>query len=563
MAYFDENGNWVEGDDPNSWANLGSTNALTDPNYFSNYWNTQNQIDQGNYIPQGAVQQDSNGNWLDSLGNIIKEYAPGVIQAGVSGLIGPALANWQSGGLLNQAQDMLRSGVGAVNAVQTPNLAALIPQLQQQVMQGQITPEQYQVINAVVQGQMTPAEASATLQQQSQMGGINSDPATIAGARQALSQLNEVAQNKGVTQADRAQFNALMNQQNANAAQQRAGQLQQLQMQGNRGGGAETLARLLGTQGAANANAAAGANLAQSAQQRALQAMQAGLTGNLNLNSQQFEQEAKKAQAQDLVNQFNAQAQNQIAMQNAQQRQAANLANFNTANQMALQNAQMGNQAAQYNAGNRQAANIGNFNMANDIGRFNTNIQNENLKMPIQAAQQQFENQSQRARDIASANLMGSNALGKFATDQYNRTQNMTNTPTVGVGSNVNPGTGTAAPSTADKVKGGLLNAAIDLGTNWLKSKISDENLKTDKKQLSDVDIENIMDDLTGYKYRYKNGKDTKKNPVEIGVMAQDMPKTSVVDTPAGKMYQKQEALSTIMAALPNLHNRISKLENK
>ena len=50
-----------------------------------------------------------------------------------------------------------------------------------------------------------------------------------------------------------------MNQKAAKAAQDRAAQIQQLQMQGNAGSGAELAARLSGIQGQSNAAAAAGA----------------------------------------------------------------------------------------------------------------------------------------------------------------------------------------------------------------------------------------------------------------------------------------------------------------
>ena len=41
------------------------------------------------------------------------------------------------------------------------------------------------------------------------------------------------------------------------------------------------------------------------------------------------------------------------------------------------------------------------------------------------------------------------------------------------------------------------------------------------------------------------------------------MPEDSVIDTPAGKMIQKPEAMNMALAALANQHQRIKKLENK
>jgi hypothetical protein len=71
------------------------------------------------------------------------------------------------------------------------------------------------------------------------------------------------------------------------------------------------------------------------------------------------------------------------------------------------------------------------------------------------------------------------------------------------------------------------------------------------------------MAHMTAYKYRYKGPK---TNPDQVGVMAQDMETgmpESVIDTPAGKMVQKPEALSQALAVLANQHERIRKLEGK
>ena len=80
---------------------------------------------------------------------------------------------------------------------------------------------------------------------------------------------------------------------------------------------------------------------------------------------------------------------------------------------------------------------------------------------------------------------------------------------------------------------------------------------------MSDADVDSMMATLTGHKYRYKGNK---SNPQVAGVMAQDMEKVSpesVIDTPAGKMVQGPNALSTALGILANQHSRIQKLEGK
>ena len=555
-----------------------------------------------------------------------------------------------SGGQMGTALDRLSRSSQSIYAVPVPDLMKLIPQLQLQVQQGTMTPAEaqaalaqvqgsmspaaMQAAQAAMQGTMTPAQAQAVLQSESRLGGVQSDQGTIEGQRAALAQLADIAQNKGLTEADRAQYAALMNQQNANAAQQRAAQIQQLQMQGNAGAGAELAARLAGTQSSANANAAAGAQLAQSAQARALQAIQAGIAGNQSLNSQMFEQAAKKAAAQDLVNQFNAQAQNTIGLQNAQMAQQAGLQNFQTANQIALanqqaqqaaaaQNAQMqqaanqqnfaagnqfalSNQAAQQaaneaNAARQQQANQQNFNMANTIAGTNVGIANQQAQLPYNAAQANFTNLMNKAVAGSTADYRAGGVMADLAGKQIGNTVggltglfggtsgaagavgNLVKDAATGLWKAINPGSvltaaekaliGTNTPinysgdwgnySGGGDYSGYTTGSGADTGGSlWdtVSGWFSDENLKTDKKELSDEDIDKIMGHLTGYKYRYKGAK---TNPEQVGIMAQDMPKESVIDTPAGKMVQGPEALNQALAVLANQHQRLKKLEGK
>lgn len=568
--------------------------------------------------PAGATQISSDGkSWLDALGKVVGAVAPIAVAAAT-----PAINNFLSGGLLNQATGMITSSGNALSGITNPNLVALIPQLKLQVLQGQ----------------MTPAQAAAVLQGQSNMSNVETDAASLQGQREALARLNEISQNGGMTEADRAVQDAAMASAAAKAASDRKAQLQQLQMQGNAGSGAELAARLSGVQGEANANALAGAQTAQSAQARALAAIQASLSGNAALNTQQFNQAAQRAQAQDAINQFNAQAQNAMSQQNASNIQAANLANFNTANQIA-------------------GSNVG--------------IQNQQAMLPMNTVQNEYNNALSLGKAQSAAQLSAGKYLGDLATAQLNRSANAaaaTNAaiqgatqagstggtssggstlgtvlgaiPVVGgIANAVNsiPGAGTAISNAGSAIVNGIGNAAntvggwisgspatdtaatvtdtsgsiptgdysgyttgqnsavVDTGTpavdttsspgildsignavsdagtaisngasdvwNTVSDWFSDENLKTDKKPMSDEDVDDLMAKMTAYKYRYK-GSPT--NPQQQGVMAQDMNKFgSVIDTPAGKMVQGPETMSKALAILANQHERIKKLEGK
>ena len=637
MAY-DSFGNWTN--DPTSINNWGVTsNPGTAPGVVTNSDPT------GAVMPAGAVSQDSNGNWLNALGQIISNAIPN--PSGVlAGALSPYLQNLYSQGNLGKTSNMLLNAGQNVMNVQNPNLLNLIPQLQQQTMQGQavganagaasatmqgqvdpatysaalaamqgsMSPSSYAAVNAVMQGTMTASQAEAVLQKDSLMNGVQTDQQTISQQRAALAKLADIGQSGGMTEADRSQLLATIQQTNAAAASQRQAQVQQLQMQGNAGTGAELAARLSGGQQMANANAMAGANVATSAQARALQAIEAGMQGAGALNTQLWGQQAQKAQAQDIVNQFNTQAQNTFSLQNAQMSQQANLANFSTANQIAMQNAAAQNTAGQTNAQLAQQSNLANFQTANQIAMANQAAQNQasavntantqqaglaNFGMANQIAMQNAQNQQQSnianagfkqqaglanfgmANQIAGTNvgIQNQNLMMPYQATQQNYTNALNQATQAG---NINVGAGSAMQKLVDTQLGRSYNAAAagntaggvstptssGGGTNWgnviggigsaIGSIFSDEDLKCDKQEMSDDDVDKMMANMTAYRYRYKGAK---SNPETEGVMAQDMPKGSVVDTPAGKMIQKPEAMSQALAILSNQHERIKRLE--
>jgi hypothetical protein len=451
----DANGDW-NGSDGSTFTNSDFQNYASQSGIGTNYTTGNNSGTVNVDAPAGAVGQ-SNGNWINAAGQIL---GPIVVSAAT-----PYLNNIASGGLLNTGTNMLVAGGNALNNISAPDLTRLIPQLRLQVMQGT----------------MTPAQATAAIQQASQMNNVQTDQTSLANQRDALSKLSQIGNNNGMTEADRAALAETMAQTNANAASQRAAQIQQLQSEGNAGTGAELAARLSGVQGSANNNALAGANVAQSAQARALAALQASLQGNANLNTQQFNQQAQKAQAQDLVNQFNAQAQQNV-----------NLAN----------------------AGYQQAANTNNFNTANTIAGTNTDIMNKQALMPLNAANQNFQNQLGLGTAQSKAMTTAGTPIVNAATNQITRSTNAAGAA---------PASGTGVPSSSSDnqdpltkaISGGIssgIGSAVSSGLGSLGSAIGSAFGFKDggyvepinRNEVSDSDIDDMMAKLTAYKYRYK-----------------------------------------------------------
>lgn len=365
-----------------------------------------------------------------------------------------------------------------------------------------------QLQKQVQQGTMTAAEAQAAIQQASAAAGLNTAPS--ADQLDALAREKGIATQGGMTAIDKAQLNDIQQQlANQNSAQQQAIDTAAAQ-QGQSSSGSRLAQKMLASQGNSTGAANAGATVAANAQARALQALQNYGTGANTIQTNQFNQQKGVADAQDAISRFNAQNQQSTNALNAQQQQAANAQNFTTANNI---------------AGN------------------NTTIANNQAMLPITETQQNFSNELNR-------NTATSNALNKQGTallDQGNK-----NAAT-------NAGYVQAAVAAAPAV-------ASAAGSIWdgLSSYFSDEEKKKDIKP-ADESIEQMMENLTGKKFKYKGGNGTE----HVSVMAQDLEKSpltksSVIDTPDGKMVQPDaKLLAAMQAALGNLHQRVSSMENK
>lgn len=88
----------------------------------------------------------------------------------------------------------------------------------------------------------------------------------------------------------------------------------------------------------------------------------------------------------------------------------------------------------------------------------------------------------------------------------------------------------------------------------------SDERLKT---EVDDFDPSKFLDDITPYKYRYKDEKHGKGE--QVGVMAQDVEKHApnlVIDTPEGKMIDYPNSGGMIFSSLADLHKRLKEMED-
>lgn len=413
--------------------------------------------------------------------------------------------NYLSGGASGSVSTDAQGAINTLAANVPPQLANLIPQLQQEV----------------VAGTMTPAQAQASLQQASAANGIQSDPTTSAAQLQALSQLQNISQSGGLTDADKAQLGQLEGQVGQQNQARQSAVMQQAQEQGVGGSGADLAARLSGAQSSNVAAADEANNVAQSAQNRALSALSQSGQLATTMNQNDFNNALSKAQAQNNINQFNAQNQTQ---------------------------------ASEYNANNQQNANMTNLANAQNVANTNTGIQNTQAMLPLQTEQAQAGLNNTYAQNLGNAQLGAAGTLQKQSAT--NAAQSGQDIQAVG-----------NAISSAGGANGWLTNSSGTGIGNDISSWFSDPKMKEDKQDLTDDDIDDLLSKLSGKTYKYKKGTPADDNgKTHVGIMSSDLEKTplgdNVVHTGMGdKILNNDDMNGAILASLSHLHEKIKELK--
>lgn len=362
-----------------------------------------------------------------------------------------------------------------IKGTQLPDIESMKLQLQQLVEQGQISPE----------------EAQTYFQQQSEMSNISLDPRFKNAQLDALSSLQNISDEGGINANMRSQLNDIQTDEDTRARGAREAILQNAQARGVGGSGVELLNNLTNAQDSATRSSQRGFDVAAQAQQNALQSLQAAGQLGGQLQGQEFNQQAQIAGANDSINRFNTQNQQNVNSQNVAARNVAQEKNLASKQNVANSNVDLANKQQQYN---------------NEL------------------VQQNFQNQ-------LSKNTAAANALNKVAAAQdAKNAQSDANTKQL-------IGTGLTAAAAA----------------------FSDKSLKENVEKFNPSEF---LDNLTSYKYNYKNPNHGDGN--QVGVMAQDLEKAApqmVEDTPEGKVVDYSKAGGPLFASMADLHERLKKLE--
>jgi hypothetical protein len=240
-----------------------------------------------------------------------------------------------TGGKSSEATDALNKAYSVFDGVNVPDEAQLtLPQLQQYVQAGI----------------MTPAQAQAVIQKQNAYDNLKTDPRAKEAEMTALNQLQDVAANKGMDATEKAKLAETQSTMNQNLQGQRASVLDQMAARGIPTSLMGTAAQLAFA-GQDSEQAHKDAMTANAdAEQRALAAMTGAGTMAGQIENQNFGEGATKANAQNAIDQWNAANQTNVNLANQQAEQQAKVVNNTTAQNASNANVANANARTQYNA---------------------------------------------------------------------------------------------------------------------------------------------------------------------------------------------------------------------
>ena len=251
---------------------------------------------------------------------------------------------------------------------------------------------QVQLQQLVQQGVITPEDASAALQQRSAMNDIQTDPNLKQNQAQALASLQQIANNGGMLDVDKANLTKIRADEDTAAQGKRDAIIQNANARGVGGSGIELLSQMQNQQDSATRASQRDMDVSAQAQQRALDALIQQGTLSTQYQNQDFNQKAQTAQANDAISKFNAQNQQQV----------------NLTNQAADNNAQQTNLAAKQNVADSNAA-----------------LENQQQLYNKQLLQQQYQNKLNKANGqsgVASTNAANTGANSTAAANATNNT---------------------------------------------------------------------------------------------------------------------------------------------
>jgi hypothetical protein len=242
-------------------------------------------------------------------------------------IIGGVIGNIASAGDRKKAEAAMREAVQIIDSVGAP------PDLSREII--------YQKLQQV--GVMTPELEQAIDVGISKVEQIQEDPTAREAQVQALQAMSQLGKT-GIGAEDRAALNQIRSEVQRDAEAKRQQIIQQAQMRGQAGAGAELAAQLLGAQAAADRSSAEGDRIAAQAADARRNALQQLASQSHQLRDQDFNVAQAKAKAADAFRQFDVQNQMGVQQRNVSSKNQAQQRNLEEAQRISDANTQQANQ---------------------------------------------------------------------------------------------------------------------------------------------------------------------------------------------------------------------------
>ena len=239
----------------------------------------------------------------------------------------------------------------STNSAKLQALTALLnrpPEIPEVELQKYSTPEALSYL-----GNFTPEELQAT--------GLPAGVINQAMRQKQLQALGGVEQlsQTGLSAIDRAALSEIQNEIAMQERGQRESILQNMAQRGISGSGQELAAQLQSSQAASQLASQQGLQQAAQAQRARVDALSNLSNMATGIESTDFERQAQKAQAQDVINQFNVQNRNVAGLRNLQTQQDLSSMNAQERNRIAQANIDLANKQIMQNKVNRPLAQYG------------------------------------------------------------------------------------------------------------------------------------------------------------------------------------------------------------
>lgn len=259
---------------------------------------------------------------------------------------------------LNKPKDKmspyLQAALSQIEKVQVPDVDSLKVKLNELVQQGVMSPEQ----------------AQASLVEYNAYDNTSPNAQARGAQMSALQELQDQINNGGLTDTTRSQVQHTLDDVNNTERGQQGAIMEDAHRRGVSGSGLELANRLMSQQHAADTAGRQGMDIAAMAEQAKAEALKSAASIGGQVESQDYSEQAQKAAAQNQIAEFNATNQQQVTMQNIAARNAA------------------------------QAANLAEKQRISDT---NVNMENANRVRNSELLQQNYTNNLEKAKSVASA----------------------------------------------------------------------------------------------------------------------------------------------------------------